>query len=282
MRRIWKIVLIVVLVLFVVGLALAAVSALTGGSISRIKTNMAIRDFDEVFRNERITDLDIDLSTGVLRIVEGTAFRVEAKNIAEEYFVCEVSSGKLRIAEDFRDAPSFNVVRGLNLLDYTPEITVTIPSGFVADSVVLDIAAGRGEIASLFSDEIKISVSAGECRIDAIEAKEADINIAAGSFTVYSMDIDDCDLDVAAGNAYLGGLINKKANIDCSAGGIELQLPGVQDDYSFDVNVGVGRIAVGSNRYSGVSSSTVLTGKSGGAKIDLSCTAGEIIVGFTG
>ena len=281
MRRIWKVVLLVVLVLFVLGLALTAVSAMTGGSISRIKTNMAIRDFDEVFIN-KITDLDIDLSTGVLRIVEGTAFRVEAKNIAEEYFVCEVNNGKLRVAEDFRDAPSFNVVRGLNLLDYTPEITISIPRGFVADSVDLEIAAGRGEIANLVADKISISISAGECRIDSIEAVEADFDIAAGSFTVYSMDIDNCDFDVSAGNAYLGGIINKEANIDCSAGKIEIQLSGLQEDYSFDVDVGAGRISLGSDRYSGVSSRTALKGKDGSAKLDLNCTAGEIIVGFTG
>ena len=282
MKRVWKIVLIVALVLFVVGLALTAVSVMTGGSVSRIKTNVAIRAVDEVFINEKITDLDFDLSSGILRIVEGDVFRVEAKNIAEEYFVCEVNGGKLRVAEDFREAPSFNVARGLNLLEYTPEITITIPSGFIADSVTLDIAAGRGEIENLVADKIAVKVAAGECRIDNIEAREADFDIAAGSFTAYSMDIDDCDLDIVAGNVYMGGLINKKADIDCSAGSIELQLSGLQEDYSFDINVGAGRISVGSNRYSGVSSSTVLTGKSGGAKIDLSCTAGDIIVGFTG
>lgn len=282
MRHMWKAVLTIFVVLLVAGIALTVVSALTGGSFASIKTNVAIRDYEEDFSGAGVDELELHIGAGSLKIVEGDDFRVEARNIAEEYFTCKLDGKKLVVSENWSNNSALNLARGLNLLDYRPEIIVYLPEGFEAKTAVLEMAAGRCDIERLHAGSIGITLAAGECVIDSLEAQEMDVEIAAGSLTVYSLAVDKCKTELSAGGAYLGGTIREEASVNCAAGRIELQLAGKQDDYSFDSDVGVGTVTIGGRSYGGVASAAVLEGKSGAARIDLECTAGEIVVGFTG
>ena len=282
MKRVWKAVLILSAILLVIGVALTVVSAMTGGSIRRIKTNVAIRDFEMDFAEEDIENLELRISTGSFRVIESDEFRVEAKNIAEEYFTCELSGKTLTVSERWGGDFARNLARGLNLFDYGPEITLYIPRGFQASSVNLSVSAGKCEIGGLSATEVDIDISAGECIIDSIKAGRMDVEISAGSLTVYSMTADNCDVSISAGRAYIGGEITKKADVSCSAGSIQLELTGAKNEYSFNVDVGVGNIIIGGSNYGGLGASATMKGDSGAADISLRCSAGEVVVGFTG
>lgn len=282
MKKGLKVVLVISLCLVVAGIALITVSALTGGSFTGLKSKIAIRDIDNNFAGRDIKELELELGSGVLNIVRGDSYRVEARNIAEQYYTCDISDGVLRVKEEWGESSAMNIARGLNLFDYKPEITVYLPEDFSADNMKITVTAGRISADTLLARKAEITVAAGSCNIDSISVGELNMTVAAGNLAVYSMEADDLDINVAAGKAYVGGSVREKGSVDCSAGSVELQLTGKDSDYSFEIDVGAGTVSVGGSNYGGLGTSSRLDGDVGSPKIDMNCSAGGISVGFTG
>lgn len=262
MSRTWKLIGLIFFVLLLAGIALVVVSSMSGGSMTSIKTNLAIRDYEESFTARKVKELDLTLTAGKLTIVEGDELRVEAKNIAEEYFVCELDGSTLIVSENWGNDSALNISRGLNLIDYKPEITLYVPAGHEFSEVSLNIAAGS-------------------CEMDVLTADELSLDIAAGSLSISSLQTESCNIGIAAGSADIRGTIESDADISCNAGTLKLKLSGEQDDYNFDLNMGVGKITVGGSSYGGMAVDTELIGRNAGADINISCNAGEVNVSFS-
>lgn len=78
------------------------------------------------------------------------------------------------------------------------------------------------------------------------------IDIANGSVTLDGkMTVDNFFLDQAAGNCTSSNVDYNNLSVDNAAGNVTLLLPGVKDDYNFDLECAIGHLSVGGESFNG-------------------------------
>lgn len=300
MNKVWKVILISSLCLLILGFALLTTSILSGGSLERISSNIGITERVDEFGTEDVQSLDIRVGAGRLNIVQGDSFRVEAKNIAAEFYACRVDNGVLVIEENWPESWSLNLSRWLRLSQYEPQVTVFVPSAFAAESAAISVSAGSCHVDGLSAyrtelrvsageltivdartDSIAVDISAGLCRIDNLITEHAEFDVAAGEFFISGLQAGSCRLEVSAGIAFIGGGIGGTGEFYCGVGSITLELDGARSDYDIDVSVDLGSISIDGDSYGG-NVSRSFSGGDGAASLDLSCNIGEINLSFMG
>ncbi|MFV0363134.1 MAG: DUF4097 family beta strand repeat-containing protein [Suipraeoptans sp.] len=129
-------------------------------------------------------------------------------------------------------------------------------------------------------DEADISVGAGELNISAINTKELDIDVGAGQAVIHDFNVDYLYMKCGAGQITAAGNINKEGDIDGGIGEIDLSLDGLESDFNYNLNVGVGEVTVGKNNFSGLGSQKTISNDAD-KDIDVDCGMGSIKVEFT-
>ncbi len=180
------------------------------------------------------------------------------------------------------------------------EITLYLPEGMSLDDINIDFGAGKLETGDLKAREIEINVGAGECVFEKLEAAESvDISLGAGKITVNALSAKEAGFDIAAGElringadvshetqvevsmgqATLNGAFTGELDAECAMGNLYITLEGEESDYNYEVDCGMGSISIGGNSYDGVAERDINNGSSN--KIDVTCSMGNIDVGFT-
>lgn len=78
------------------------------------------------------------------------------------------------------------------------------------------------------------------------------INLSAGKVTIEGIDTNNCTLRVGAGELKYKGKIQNNLKVDCGAGNVEVELKGDEEDYNYDVDVGMGQIEINDTSYAGI------------------------------
>lgn len=180
------------------------------------------------------------------------------------------------------------------------EITLYLPEGMSLDDINIDFGAGKLETGELKAREIEINVGAGDCTFEKIEASESvNISLGAGKITVNALSTKEADFDMAAGElringanvshetkvdvsmgqATLNGTFTGELEAECAMGNLYITLEGEESDYNYEVDCGMGSISIGGNSYDGVAERDINNGSNN--KIDVTCSMGNIDVGFT-
>jgi hypothetical protein len=161
-----------------------------------------------------------------------------------------------------------------------PRITITLPSNFIADSFQLEIGAGDVNIEKIYASEANFIVSAGRLVIEeASISSESQYNVGAGSMELLNLQAKDITVDCGLGNVFIGGAITGHNDITCGVGNVGLKLEGSEDDYSYDINSGVGNVNIDEDNYHGITDKSI---NNDGALGDFSldCSVGNITVDF--
>ena len=99
-----------------------------------------------------INSLDIKIAYGKVNIVEGNEFHIKADHLPDDSLKAYVTDGTWIVKEsqnNFMDLLGLKLSVGQLVWwknDLQPEITITVPRGFIANDFKFDISAGSAEI----------------------------------------------------------------------------------------------------------------------------------------
>lgn len=110
--------------------------------------------------------------------------------------------------------------------------------------------------------EFELEVGAGEAAVDGVIANEASINVGAGKATITKLDAKEVDASVGAGELYL-------------------EVVGKKEDYSYNLECGIGELKVGDEAYDGLAGERTIKNKDAKHFLDVECGIGKMQIDFT-
>lgn len=124
-----------------------------------------------------------------------------------------------------------------------------------------------------------LSCGAGELLVDNIRAAELDLEVGAGTAEITDFTADQLDVSCDVGEVVVAGTANVESQIECGIGAVTYQANGAKEDYSYDLECGVGTISIGEEEFSGID--TEKRQADVGAVIDVECNIGTVLITFT-
>ena len=127
--------------------------------------------------------------------------------------------------------------------------------------VDMEIGASKADITDILADEISITVGAGKADISGITARQFELEVGAGEATVAQLSVDELDVNAGSGE-------------------VNITLNGVQEDYNYSVECGIGTVVVGENSYSGLGAEKSVKYDGATKRIEVECGIGAVNVKF--
>jgi len=183
-------------------------------------------EMDYTSEAARIRKLDFYLSCADVTIREGDAFRVKAEKINADRFLTKIDGDTWEIDCDDRN------INGRMGHDRAPEITITVPKGFLAA-------------------ELEVESAMGAVKIQGLSARESSLKAGMGTMTAEDFTSGDCDLEIGMGTLELSGSLTGRGSIDCGMGTAILTLAGSRRDFGYTASVGMGSITIGGEELTG-------------------------------
>lgn len=221
-------------IFLIVNIGIGIVSLL-GSTLFIFSDNDDVGDYAEYTINEQIDSLDIDINAAVIDVQTGDGFALESNC---EKLTVEEKNGTLVIEE--RSKKLFRKNKA--------EVILTIPKGYEFKKVRMVAGAGKVSIYELSAVTMDMNFGAGEVDIVGLTAGN-DIKIEGG---VGEVSIDRCELNNAKINMGVGefnitGKLSGRSDIDYGVGEANLNLAGSKDDYTIEMNKGLGESKIDGN-----------------------------------
>ncbi len=155
-------------------------------------------------------------------------------------------------------------------------LTIYIPEGVVFKEVDITTGAGEFTAESLSAEIIDLEFGAGEVNIGELNAtREADIEGGAGQITIGGGRLCDLQIDMGVGELRLTSEIVGEGELNLGVGEVVITLLGSRDDYTVELNKGLGSIS-----FDGESISTGRTIGNGKNDVEINGGIGSITVDF--
>jgi hypothetical protein len=262
------------------GIVLLILAAGTGVKFEKTQT-FSVND-----TYEGVEKLDIDINYGEVKIIKGTDFSISADHLTDDGLESYVSDGTWTIREsDSRYIDVFGLKLPVHNIfhwneDYSPKIQITIPENFTADNFSLKVAAGNVEADEILAEDGYFEVDAGRLKIDRLEIEgKSEYTVGTGTMVLQNTDIKDITVDCGVGNVEIEGTLTGDNEISCGVGRVALDLIGDVDDYSYDIDSGIGNVAVADNNYKNASNK-IIKNDDALYNLDLDCGIGSIDIKF--
>lgn len=198
----------------------------------------------EAVESEQLFDtLELKVTRGTLSICTGDAFSFTRKN--GEDAECEIRDGVLFIDQE-QDGETLLI---LPKTDVYAALTLTVGDGHVYAEEMPALQA------------LKLEVSRGEVSLSAVSI--------AG----------DSTLSVGQGSAFVSGDLGTSVSADCREGHLSLEIPQMQEEYNYAIELSMGNIHLGSREYHGRSVSESVD-NGAGRSMTLCCARGALSVEF--
>ncbi len=255
---------------FAIVLSFALIVGMVAGVVKGVSVLAKLTDLTtsdgkvEVVKEETIKKIRIKLFRTDLVIVEGESFNAETDN--DDVTVKEVF-GTLVVEEN-----SKSIVDSIK----KSKFVLTVPKDYALDQIKITTGAGRFSAQTLNAEKIDLNFGAGEVGIDKIISSEkTEITGGAGKVEIRDGKTDDLDLDMGMGKLYYRAEITGRSELDCGMGDMELILLGGEENYSVDLDKGLGLASI-----NGVSYDDGADYGDGENKLDINGGVGEIKVKF--
>lgn len=121
-------------------------------------------------------------------------------------------------------------------------LTILIPREMELEDVELEIGASKADISNICAKALKLEVGAGQANI-------ADLNV-------------------------------EKLDVNAGVGQVNIELNGVQNEYNYRVECGIGHVVVGKSSYSGLGSEDDVKFEGATKEINVECGIGEVRIEF--
>lgn len=238
---------------------------------SENETNISVVDADT------IKNIEIDWVAGLITISpdkNATGITISETCSSSKYqMVCKSSGGTLKIeyCEDSISFPSF----GITIKDtLSKDLTITVPSDWICDTLEIDAASASVEAANLTIEEFDLDGASGICTLRDCHVGELDLDTASGDIR-FSGSLDILDCDGASANCEISVTnLPSRITVDTASGNLDLTLP---EDCGFTCS-----LSSLSGRFSSDYSTTSHDGNyiygDGSCRIDVSAMSGDVTI----
>ena len=190
----------------------------------------------------QISSLNIQLNAADFKIENGDAFLVES-NL--KYLSVSEKNGVLTIVDNAKSNSSYT--------DAT--LTLYVPSGIIFDSIDIETGAAKMNVDTLSANTIELVLGAGDVQIGMLNASSgANIKGGAGKINVASGIINNLDIEVGAGKLDLTARVLGDSEFEFGVGESNITLVGSKEEYTVDIEKGIGSITVDGSVITGTSS----------------------------
>lgn len=216
-----------------------------------------------------IQSLDIRIGAADVKILQGEKFSVESN--LKKLEVSEIN-GCLTV----KDLSSGNAV---GLGDHSLKdavLTIILPKNAHFERIYLFAGAGKLSADALSAETVDFALGAGDVSIGALTVtKEIDIDGGAGRVEISGGALHDLDLEMGIGELNLTAALGGDCELELGVGASNITLIGSMEDYTLDIEKGLGAITVDGKSVTDFGSSG-----SGASRIEISGGVGAINVNF--
>lgn len=286
MRSFSKVWLAISLCTIIFGMGLLVIAVASGAEWKDVAAypNDALYSYDETFTD--VKSIDMKIEYGEINLVEGDEFSVKADNMLDDDFEAYVKDGSWIIREnDTNDFHIFGFDFSAKQMfrwngDFTPHYTITIPRDFVAENVIIEIGAGDMLVESVNANQGIFTLGAGRITINELNITEkSEYNVGAGEMILENITANNVSVECGVGEVDIEGIISGENYIHSGVGSVNLNLQGNEDDYTYDVNAGIGSVRIGDNSYNNVSNKIINSGNDANY-LNLDSGIGDIDIDF--
>ncbi|MGB4659091.1 MAG: DUF4097 family beta strand repeat-containing protein [Mobilitalea sp.] len=271
-------------IIFGMGLLVIAVASGAEWKDAATYPNDALYSYDETYTD--VKSINMQIEYGEINLVEGDEFSVTADNMLDDDFESYVKDGTWIIREN--DANDFHIF-GFDFSakqmfrwngNFTPHYTITIPRDFVAEKIVVAIGAGDMVVESINANQGDFTLGAGRITIgELVITEKSEYNVGAGEMIFENVTANNVSVECGVGEVDIEGVITGENYIHSGVGSVKLELQGNEDDYTYEVNAGIGSVSIGENSYNNVSNEIINNGN-GANYLKLDCGIGDINIDF--
>ncbi len=213
--------------------------------------------------SSEINRLYIDINAADITVKQGDTFSAQS-NL--KHLTVKEDNGLLSIQETKTLFSNYN----------NATLIITIPTDTEFDTAELKTGAGRLTVDTLCAEVLDCEFGAGEVKIDSLSASnEADLDGGAGKITISGGSINNLDFDMGVGQLNFTSNLVGECELDLGIGESNITLLGTKDNYTLNIEKGLGNITVDGDTISNIAGLG-----SGQNKIDLRGGIGAINVEF--
>ena len=182
-----------------------------------------------------IREIKIEWISGSVTVEPGDVQEItflESGNGTDKYEMVWKQSGDELVIQYSKDSSTAGF--GLHFGDGSKDLTVTVPRGWVCDSLELDTASTDLTVRDMIIREMEIDSASGTAKFENCTVSSLDVDTASGDVT-FSGSLSELDFE-AASASFTGVLENvpDKVKMDSMSGGLTLTLP---EDAGFTVSL---------------------------------------------
>ena len=187
----------------------------------------------EQFSGGEITGLRVNISAAELEIKAGEKFSVETNH---KYITCKENGDILEIDET---KPFFASHPG------GMKVILTVPKETVFDYADIRTAAGSLKIDNFRVNSFSANLGAGELSANGLYVlHNTEIEGGAGSVTIQHSYLNNADIDMGVGELDFEGELDGNCSIDYGIGETNLVLSGTDNDYTIELDKGIGEAMI--------------------------------------
>ena len=192
-------------------------------------------DGENILGFEGVQNLEIDVTelAVIVNVYDGGQVTVDMKRLdseVREQRKIRMHGGKLEIEAEEKDR------FGSLAADHTSDeltLFISIPQDTEMEEITADVGAGYLEMTGISAKKLSVSADAGKADISGFSAERLEAECGAGQLV-------------------LEGGASEKAKLECGAGEVIYTVPGVREDYNYEMECDVGEIEIGGDSYSGL------------------------------
>lgn len=230
---------------FAMFLAFTIVSIILNGSFIIISSfglihqnnNTVLEDL-QLISNEfnKISSLDIDLVNTNLRIKTSNEFQLLTNN---SKIVYTNNNGNVKIKD-----------KNFNWLNNSKNsLVIYIPKDIILDKVNIETGAGKINIENLSTFDLSLELGAGDLYIENLFVKNNTIiDGGIGKSELNFSEINNLEADLGIGEFIFNGKLTGTNEIDSGIGKLSLNLIDSQDNYTFDIDKGIGSVILNNQK----------------------------------
>ena len=134
--------------------------------------------------------------------------------------------------------------------------------------------------ADVLFDEVELEIAGGVLTADWINANKLSLEVQGGKLEVLSGSVGDLSGECQAGELIYEGQAWWKVDGECQAGAIRYFIEGREEDFNYEIDTAVGRIAIGGTEIKDLIKETVINNPGATKRAELDCEAGAIDMDF--
>lgn len=276
MKKFAKIMMITACVFLALGIGFSAAGAAMGASAKDMDLSDDFRDGMQIMRNIVVSNGDHDAESSGSGTDGTDAFpadvveRMEFELCSDELILREYEGDKIMIEVEDEDTDDVKINAS------SSEVKIKTTKSKNNRCIIVSYPKSK------HFREMEIDVDAGSvCVEDSLSADKIEVKIGAGEFMNDSViSAEELNVEVGAGSAEITELTAKKIDGECSLGSLVLGICGEEDDYSYNLECGIGEININGESYGGFAREKKITNPGATGEIDLECGVGEIELSF--